>query len=350
MVFAQLTARESLRDIESCLDSLGSRAYHAGITVAVPRSTLADANETRPWQIYQEVALALIQRARILYRDQYAFDGELQSAVYAFDATIIELCLTLFPWAHAHVHQKTTAAVKMHTLFDVHSQLPAMLHVTAADVGDVRMLDALTLESGAYYVIDRGYTDFIRLRRIDQAGAFFVIRARDNLRLRRIVSTPVDKSCGLIADQVVVFGVPLSYQKYPDQLRRIRYRDRERNRTFVFLTNNFMLDAFKIAELYRSRWQVELFFRWIKQHLRIKTFYGTSANAVKTQIWIAVSVYVLIAIVKKELKLEEQSLYTILQILSVTLFVKEPLKQVLTRNTIHFQKQCPANQLNLFEF
>lgn len=350
MSFAQLTGRESLRDIENCLRSLGNSAYHSGITATVSRSTLADANETRPWQIYRDLAHYLIARARTLYRNHPAMVHELTGTIYAFDATVIELCLSLFPWAKAHVHQKTTAAVKVHTLFDVQAQLPVTLHVTAANLSDVRLLDNLVIESGSYYILDRGYTDFVRLRSIDQAGAFFVIRARDNIRVRRIYSSPVDKLRGLPADQVGVFHVPLSRQKYPDTIRRIRFFDEKHHRHFIFLTNNFILDAFSITELYRMRWQVELFFRWIKQHLHIKSFYGTSSNAVNTQIWIAVSVFVLIAIVKKELKLHDLSLYTILQILSVTLFEKESILQVLTATPGNIQDPCPHNQLKLFNF
>lgn len=350
LVFAHLTGRESLRDIESCLRSRGQGLYHAGITGRLSRSTLADANEQRPWQIYQELGLALIARARTVYDKHTTLHEALQSSVYAFDSTNIELCLTLFPWAHASVYQKTSAGVKMHTLLDVCSQLPIVIHVTAANVTDMVMLDALALEAGAYYLIDRGYTDFARLRRIDLAGAFFVIRARDNLRFHRLYSRPVNKLTSVRVDQEIVLDVPLSRKHYPDQLRRIRYFDKDHDRTLVFLTNNFLLDAFTIAELYRSRWQVELFFRWVKQHLGIKSFYGTSANAVKTQLWIAISTYVLVAIVKKELKCEQLSLYTILQILSISLFDKVPLNQVLGNATLQFQHQDSHNQLNLFTF
>jgi len=350
LVFAHLTARESLRDIESCLRSRGKLLYHSGITGYVSRSTLADANEHRPWQIYQELGLELISIARKLYHDHQTVQGELQSTVYAFDSTNIELCLTLFPWAHASVYQKTSAGVKMHTLLDVRSQLPVVIHVTAANVSDMTMLDALMLEPGAYYIVDRGYTDFTRLRRIDLAGAFFVIRARDNLRFHRVYSRPVDKTTGVRADQEIVLDVALSRQHYPDRLRRIRYFDQEHNRTLIFLTNNFLLDAYTIAELYRSRWKVELFFRWVKQHLGIKSFYGTSPNAVKTQLWIAISTYVLVAIVKKELKCVDLSLYTILQVLSISLFDKTPLNQLLANASMQFQEQVPSNQLKLFTF
>jgi len=322
MAFVQLTYRDSLRDIEACLRSLGPKLYHTGFGQSrISRSTLADANEHRSWQIYHDLALILIERARTLYRDDKLV-SELQSALYAFDSTIIDLCLSLFPWAHGSVYQKTAAGIKLHTLLDLQSQLPVFVRVTAANVHEVRMLDELTLENGAHYLFDRGYLDFGRLKRIDQAGAFFVIRARHNLRFHRLYSHPANKPLCVKADQTIVLDVFYSRQQYPDQLRRIRYFDQEHQRTLIFLTNNFVLDALTIAQLYRSRWQIELFFRWIKQHLRIKSFFGTSPNAVRTQIWIAISIYVLVAIIKKELRLEQQSLYTILQILSVTFLKK----------------------------
>ncbi len=346
MAFAQLTYREGLRDIDACLSSLGPKLYHSGFRSRVPRSTLSDANERRPWQIYHDLALVLIQRARILYRDDKLLH-ELQSALYALDSTIIDLCLSLFPWAHASVYQKTNAAIKLHTLLDIQAQLPVFVKVTAANVHDVRILDELIIEAGAYYVMDRAYTDFARLKRIDDAGAFFVIRAKKNVHCHRVYSHPVDKSKGVIADQTIAFDRYYAQHQYPDHLRRIHYFDAEHQRTLIFLTNNFLLDAFTIAELYRSRWQIELFFKWIKQHLRIKSFYGTSPNAVRTQIWIAVTMYILIAIVKKELRLD-LSLYTILQILSITLFEKTPIYQALTDPGIQSQCPCPDNQLNLF--
>jgi IS4 transposase len=348
MAFAQLTYRESLRDIETCLHSLGSKLYHSGIRSHVSRSTLADANENRPWRIYNDLALALIKRARILYRDDKLLK-ELQSALYAFDSTNIDLCLSLFPWATSSVYQKTNAGIKLHTLLDVQSQLPVFIRVTAANVHDVRILDDLIIEPGAHYVMDRAYMDFSRLKKIDEAGAFFVIRAKDNLLFHRVYSHVANKSVGIMADQTIVLDVQRSHSLYPDQLRRIRFFDTERDRTLIFLTNNFALDAFTITQLYRSRWQIELFFKWIKQHLRIKSFFGTSPNAVRTQIWIAVSVYLLIAIVKKELRLN-QSLYTILQILSVTLFEKEPIYQVLTDDWNQTLVLRSDNQLNLFNF
>lgn len=353
MAFAQLTYREGLRDIEGCLRSVGPKLYHSGLRTRVSRSTLADANESRPWMIYRDLALALIQRARILYaRDESDkfFAQELQGALYAFDSTIIDLCLSLFPWARGSVYQKTSAGIKLHTLLDVPSQLPVTVRVTAANVHDVRILDELILEPGALYLMDRAYLDFVRLKRIDTAGAFFVIRAKHNLRFHRLYSHPVNKPQGVMSDQTIALDVFYSRKDYPDHLRRIRYFDAEHDRTIIFLTNNFVLDASTVASLYRSRWQIELFFRWIKQHLRIKSFFGTSPNAVHTQIWIALSVYVLIAIVRKELRLEQMSLYTMLQILSITLFEKEPINQVLTEHQHAIDIPDAANQLNLFNF
>ena len=347
MAFAQLTYRDSLRDIETCLRSLGSKLYHSGIRSKVARSTLADANERRSWQIYQDLALALIERARKLYQSDKLLD-DLASAVYAFDSTIIELCLALFPWAEAKGHVKTSAGVKLHTLLDLASNMPTVIRVSAASVHDVLMLDHLVYEAGAYYVLDRGYMDFERLKDIDNSGAFFVIRAKRDLRFRRLYSNPVNKTSGVMADQTITLAVWRSHDAYPDHLRRIRFLDAEHDRTLVFLTNNFLLDAFTVAQLYRARWRIELFFKWIKQHLRIKRFYGTSVNAVKTQIWIAVATYVLVAILKKELKLD-LSLYTILQILSVTLFHKESIYQLLTDTQYNIQNPIDPNQLILFD-
>ena len=348
MAFAQLTYRESLRDIETCLRSLGSKLYHTGIRCRVSRSTLADANERRPWKIYQDLALALIERARTLYRDD-KFLAELESALYAFDSTMIELCLTLFPWARAAGHTDTSAAVKLHTLLDIQTNIPTFIRVSAANVHDVIMLDELVYEPGAFYVLDRGYMDLTRLKRIDQSKAFFVIRAKRTLRFDRLQSHPVNKSAGVMADQTVKFIVWRTHHQYPDRIRRIKFFDSERDRTLVFLTNNFFLDALSVAKLYRSRWQIELFFKWIKQHLRIKAFFGTSPNAVRTQVWIAVSIYILVAIVKKDLDLQ-LSLYSILQILSVTAFEKIPLNQVLTETEPQLLHPCPSNQLSLFTF
>ena len=348
MAFAQLTYRESLRDIEACLRSLGPTLYHSGLRSTVSRSTLADANERRSWKIYQDLALVLIERARVLYRDDRLL-SEIESAVYALDATTIELCLALFPWARAQNHLATCAGVKLHTLLDVQRNIPVFARVSVANLYEVHILDELVFEPGAFYVLDRGYTDFARLKTIDASGAFFVMRAKKGLRFARIVSHPVDKARGVNVDQTIHLVIKRSIEGYPDALRRIKFFDMEKNRSFIFLTNNFLLDAALIAELYRSRWKIELFFKWIKQHLRIKAFYGTSFNAVNTQIWIALSIFVLVAIVKKELKLE-QSLYTILQILSITLFEKEPINQVLIDHQGLIQTPDDPNQLNLFDF
>ena len=348
MAFAQLTYRESLRDIETCLRSLGAKLYHCGIHSHVARSTLADANEQRPWQIYHTLALALIHRARKLYRGD-SFFTELESAVYAFDSTTIELCLKLFPWARAAGHTKTNAAIKLHTLLDLHAKIPTFVRISAASMHDMLLLDELVYEPGAFYILDRGYMDFGRLKTIDKAKAYFVIRAKCDLRVSRLYSRAVDKATGLRADQTVRFDVWRTRQQYPDHVRRVKFFDCDYNRTFVFLTNNFELDALVVTQLFHARWHIELFFKWIKQHLRIKAFYGTSPNAVRTQIWIAVSVFVLIAIVKKELGLK-QSPYTILQILSITLFQKDPIYQALTPTKLQIQNPCPVNQLNLFNF
>jgi len=348
MVFAQLTYRESLRDIETCLRSLGPKLYHSGMRWTASRSTLADANEHRSWRIYRDLTLLLVARARELYQNEQ-FLEDLAAAVYALDATIIELCLKLFPWAKAAHHQTTVAGVKLHTLLDVQSNIPVFARVSAANVNERRMLDELLLEPGAFYVLDRGYMDFARLRKIDSAGAFFVIRGKKDLRFLRVASHPVDKTWGVRVDQTIRLVVPLSVQGYPDCLRRIKVFDSDKQQSIVFLTNNFLLDALTIAEVYRSRWKIELFFKWIKQHLRIKAFYGTSLNAVNTQVWIALAVFVLVAIVKKELKLD-QSLYTILQILSITLFEKEPINTVLIDHQGLIQNPDDPNQLKLFDF
>ncbi|HEV8538732.1 MAG TPA: IS4 family transposase [Bacteroidota bacterium] len=350
MAFAQLTYRESLRDIEACSRSLGSALYHNGLTADVPHSTLADANKNRPWQIYRDLALDLIEQARVLYRDDKLALAEFDGVIYAFDATIIELCLTLFPWAKANVYQRTRAGIKLHTLYAVQAQLPVYVQVTAANVNETRMIEQLNIESGAYYIFDRGLINLSQLRRIDQQAAYFVIRAKESLRYHRVYSRPSNKLEGIRVDQNIVLDVPRSRRQYPDLLRRIRFFDTQQQRSLIFLTNNFTLQALTIADLYKSRWQIELFFRWIKQHLRIKSFYGTSPNAVHTQIWIAITVYVLIAILKKRLHLDKTSLYTILQILSITLFQKEPIYEVLTATHYHLATPCPSNQLKLFDF
>jgi hypothetical protein len=346
MAFAQLTYRESLRDIESCLRSLGGKLYHSGIRSRVSRSTLAHANEHRPWQIYHDLALSLIARAQTLYRED-RFLEELDGAVYAFDSTIIELCLKLLPWARAANHLRTSAGVKLHALLDVQSSIPVFARVSEANIGDLQILKELAYEPGAFYVLDRGYTGFATLKRIDSAGAFFVIRAKRDLRFSRIYSHPLSKSELVRVDQTITLVVPRSLEEYPDQLRRIKIFDTVNNQSLTFLTNNFFLEVSTVAELYRLRWKIELFFKWIKQHLRIKAFYGTSPNAVNTQIWIALSVYVLVAIVKKELRLE-LPLYTILQILSVTLFEKEPISQVLTDYQHIIDNYSDPNQFKLF--
>jgi len=346
MAFAQLTFRESLRDIEACLRSLGPTLYHSGFRRRIARSTLADANERRSWKMYESIALSLLARARTLYRDD-RFLEEIEGATYALDSTIIELCLKLYPWARAANHLKTAAGVKMHTLLDVQSQLPVYARVTEANISDIRILSELMFEPGAFYILDRGYTGFLHLKRIDNAGAFFVIRAKRDLRFARVYSHATSKTDTIRVDQTIVLLVPRSREEYPDHLRRIKVVDPVNHRSLVFLTNNFELEASTIGELYRLRWKIELFFKWIKQHLRIKAFYGTSPNAVSTQIWIALSIFALVAIVKKELRLEH-SLYTILQILSLTLFEKEPLNHVLTRTDFNNDSLITTKQLSLF--
>jgi len=324
MAFAQLSYRESLRDIEACLRAVPSKQYHMGIRGTIARSTLAYANETRDWRIYADFAQTLIHTARMLYaKDDLAV--ELDNTVYALDSTTVDLCLSLFPWAKFRKHK---AAVKMHTLLDLRGSIPTFIRISDGLLYDVNILDEIVAEAGSFYIMDRGYLDFARLYRLGQCLAFFVTRAKNNFRFQRIYSHPVDKSTGLMCDQTIRLSGFYAARDYPDKLRRIRYVDQETGKTLVFLTNCFTLEALEIATLYKCRWQVELFFKWIKQHLRIKAFFGTSENAVKTQIWIAVSIYVMVAIIKKQLKLE-LSLYTILQILSVTLFEKVSILQVL---------------------
>ena len=344
LAFAQLTYRESLRDIETCLRALQPKLYHAGLRGRVSRSTLADANETRDWRIYADFAQTLIRRARQLYCDE-PFAVELAQTAYAFDATTIDLCLALFPWAAFRRHK---AAVKLHTLLDLRAQIPTFVAITHGKAADVTLLDALVVEPGAFYVIDRGYTDFGRLYRLTQGLAFFVIRGKRGLAYVRRLSRPVDKTTGLRSDQTIVLCGPKTATLYPVPLRRITYVDPETQKRFVFLTNNFTLPPLQIAQLYKCRWQVELFFKWIKQHLRIKAFYGTSMNAVKTQVWIAISVYVLVAILKQELQLP-RSLYELLQILSLTLFERVPLSQVVTTFPLHDSLGDSGNQLPLFD-
>ena len=344
MAFAQLTYRESLRDIETCLRAHQAKLYHLGIRGNIARSTLADANESRDWRIYQDFAMSLIQTARQLYISD-SFAVELEQTVYALDTTTIDLCLSVFPWAR---FRQTKAAVKMHTLLDLRGNIPTFIHISDGKMHEVNVLDILIPEAGSFYIMDRGFTDFARWFAMHQAQAFFVIRGKSNLLFRRVYSHAVDTSTGLRCDQTIVLTAPAASKDYPPHLRRIKFYDAEHDRPLVFLTNNFDLPALTIAQLYRCRWQVELFFKWIKQHLRIKRFYGTTENAVKTQIWIAIAVYVLVAIVKKRLK-SEASLYTILQILSLTLFEKTPLDQLLKNMETQMTTPQDNNQLNLFD-
>jgi len=339
MAFAQLTFRESLRDIEACLSAQAGKLYHMGFREPIRRSTLADANESRDWRIYADFAQVLIRQARKLYVSE-PMALELDATVYALDSTTIDLCLTLFPWAP---FRTTKAAVKLHTLLDLRGNIPSFIHISDGKMHDVNVLDLLIPEAGAYYVMDRGYVDFERLYALHQMGAFFVTRAKSNLNARRLYSAATDRTTGVLCDQTIALNGFYSQRDYPAHLRRIRFKDPETAKTLVFLTNQTTLPALTIGALYKSRWHVELFFKWIKQHLRIKQFYGTSANAVKTQVWTAVSVYVLVAIVRKRLGLD-LSLYSLLQIFSVTLFEKMPLQQA-------FQMEVdidPSNQLNLF--
>ena len=345
MAFAQLTYRESLRDIEACLNAQSSKLYAMGFRAPVRRSTLADANERRNWRIYAELAQRLMLQARKLYATE-SFGIDLDGVAYALDSTTIDLCLSLFPWAH---FRSTKSAIKMHTLLDLRGSIPAFIRVTTGDRHDVNILDEILIEPGAYYVMDRGYMDFFRLHRIHLAGAFFVTRARSDQRLRRVYSSLVDKPSGIMADQIVSLEVFRTHRDYPSHLRRIRFHDPETGKRLVFLTNQFTLPATTICALYKSRWRVELFFKWIKQHLRIKAFYGTTENAVKTQIWIAVSVYLLVAIVRKRLQLPG-SLYTFLQVLSVSLFEKMPISQALQQTDYTTGWSTDPNQLTLFDF
>ena len=345
MAFAQLTYRESLRDIEACLLANQTKLYSMGFRAPVKRSTLADANEARDWRIWEDLAILLIRRARKLYCND-SFGVDLTNTVYALDATTIDLCLSLFPWAP---FRTSKAAVRLHTLLDLRGNIPAFIHITDGKTHEVNVLDTLPFEAGAFYVMDRGYLDFSRLFTLHQSGAFFVTRAKRGMNAHRVYSMKVDRSTGIICDQRIVLDGFYISQDYPEQLRRIRFKDPETGKTLVFLTNNTALPALTIAALYKSRWQVELFFKWIKQHLRIKRFIGNSENAVKTQIWCAVATYVLIAIVKKELQIDA-SLYTLLQILSVSIFEKNQLQQAL-QGTAYIPEQCgAANQLNLFNF
>ena len=343
MAFAQLTYRESLRDIEACLRAQQSKLYHMGIRGKVSRNTLANANKVRDWRIYADFAQSLIHVARELYLND-EFGVELDQTVYALDSTTVDLCLSVFPWAR---FRKTKGAIKLHTLLDLRGNIPTFISISDGLLHDVNVLDELIPEPGAFYIMDRAYMDFARLYHLTQWTACFVIRAKSNLKFRRLYSHPIDKATGLRCDQIVRLIGPRSAKYYPEKLRRVKYFDAQTQKTLIFLTNNFTLPALTIAEIYRCRWQIELFFKWIKQHLRIKSFYGTSENAVKTQIWIAVSVYVLVAIIKKRLKLEA-SLYTILQILSVTTFEKTSILQMLTDLHCTTELNESHNQLNLF--
>jgi hypothetical protein len=343
MAFAQLTYRESLRDIETCLRAMNKKLYHMGIRSHVSRNTLAHANNNRNWRIYADFAQILIAQARPLYAND-PFGIELKNAAYALDATIIKLCLSLFPWSHFRLKQ---GAIKIHTLLDLHGSIPSYIRVTPARVQEINILHELILEAGSFYILDRGYFSFSHLYTIHQTAAFFVIRSRSDIKFRRLYSHSHDQSTTIRSDQTVVPVIAKALKDYPDKLRRIRFFDAEENRYFTFITNNFLLPALTIAQLYKCRWHVELFFKWIKQHLRIKAFYGTSENAVQTQIWIAISIYVLIAIIKKRLNVQ-LSLYTILQIFSITIFEKMPILQALETDFYKHQITAFDNQLKLF--
>jgi hypothetical protein len=344
MAFAQLTYRESLRDIEACLRAHQAKLYHMGIRGRVSRNTLAHANSVRDWHIYADFAQTLIAIARRLYLND-SFGVELKNTVYALDATTIDLCLALFPWAQFRKHK---GAVKLHTLMDLRGNIPTVVIITDGKVHDINILDQIGFEAGSFYVMDRGYLDFKRLYKLHRDSAFFVTRAKKNFDFKRHYSQPTDRSTGIICDQIISLVNPVPREGYPEKLRRIRYFDAEKNKRFTFLTNNFTLSAMMIAQLYRSRWRIELFFKWIKQHLRIKKFFGTSENALKTQIWIAVSVYVLMAIIKKQLSIEG-TLYRILQICSVTIFEKTPILQALSLVDYETELGDSRNQLILFD-
>lgn len=344
MAFAQLTYRESLRDIETCLRVMQPKLYHMGFRGRIARSTLADANENRDWRIYADFAQVLIAKARTLYQNE-SFGVELNNTAYALDSTTIDICLSLFPWAH---FRKTKGAVKLHTLLNLKGNIPEFIHISTGKMHDVNVLDILTAQPGAFYIMDRGYVDFARLNTMQMAQAFFVTRAKRRMSYKRRYSYPVEKDSGLRCDQTIMLSGAISSKAYTNPLRRIRYIDPDTEKRLVFLTNNFTLPALDIARLYKARWNVELFFKWIKQHLRIKAFYGTSENAVKSQVWIAASVYVLVAIIKKQLRLDH-SLYTILQILSITLFEKKPILQVFSEHDYSFPDDGTAKQLTLFD-
>jgi len=345
MSFAQLTYRESLRDIEVCLKALSNKLYHSGISHSVPKSTLAEANESRDWRIYSDFAQVLIKEARKLYKSDNELFHDIDNMAYALDSTTIDLCLSLFPWAK---FRKTKGAVRAHTLLDLRGSIPTFIEITDGSVHDVNILDRLAIEAGSIYVMDRGYLDFARLYSLHKKAAFFILRAKKNTAYRRVYSRPIDKMTGLRCDQTIRLTGYYSCKDYPEKMRRIKFFDAETGNTYVFLTNNFELDALIICLLYKERWKVELFFKWIKQHLRIKVFYGTSYNAVCCQIWVAVCTYLLVAIVKKRLRLEH-SLYTLLQIFSLTLFEKVPINELFTKSD--YKSICTENdkQLKLFD-
>lgn len=345
MAFAQLTYRESLRDLITCLQAVQPMLYHMGVRSTPARSTLADANSKRDWRIYADFAGILIQRAKRLYAAT-TLPVDLDATAYALDSTVIDLCMSMFPWAK---YKSTKSAVKMHTLLNIRGDIPEFIHISDGKLADMEALDYIPIAPGTFTIMDRGYVDFARLHRFERNKAFFIVRAKKNLKCRRRYSAQPDKAAGVLCDQTIWLTTYSSARDYPDVLRRIRYFDSEQNRHFVFLTNNFELPALTVAELYRSRWRVELFFKWIKQHLRIKTFYGTDENAVKTQIWIAVTTYLLVAIMKKELRLE-QSMYEILQILSVTILHKMPVLQAFADFKRIENNNRPSNQLTLFDF
>ena len=345
MAFAQLTYRESLRDLTTCLQAVKPMLYHMGIQSTVAKSTLADANCKRNWRIYADIASIMIQRAKKLYAAT-PLPVDLDATAYALDSTIIDLCMSMFPWA---AYKSTKSAVKMHTLLNIRGDIPEFIHISDGKLADMEALDYIPITPGTFTIMDRGYVDFARLHRFERNKAFFIVRAKKNLNFRRRYSAQVDKATGILCDQTILLTSFYPAQDYPDTLRRIRYFDAEQKRRFVFLTNNFELPALTIAELYRCRWRIELFFKWIKQHLRIKTFYGTDENAVKTQIWIAVTTYLLVAIMKKELKLK-QSMYEILQILSITILHRMPILQAFSDYNYVKIDNRPGNQLTLFDF
>jgi len=344
MAFAQLTYRESLRDIEVCLKAIGPRRYHMGIRSKVSRNNLSHTNDTRDWRIYADFAQILISQARDLYAND-PFAVELESTVYALDSTTIDLCMNLFPWAR---FRTTKSAIKLHTLMNLRGSIPEFIHITDGKMHDVKILDLLLPQPGAFYIMDRAYVDFQRLYNLHQERAFFVTRAKSNFKCSRRYSHPIDKTTGVQCDQAVVLTTHYPAQHYPEPLRRIRFYDIQREKRLVFLTNNFQLPPETIAQLYKARWRIELFFKWIKQHLRIRSFYGTSQNAVKVQIWTAISTYLIVAILKKQLRLE-QSLYTILQVLSVSLLEKTPILQALSQKYVPIQTQQCSKQLSLFD-